>query len=139
MKVAVHGKAVQIWYDYGPLLTGKPSAPLGMKRVKIDCEKLHDWDSFHDIFSDKFGFPDFYGRNLGAWMDCMSYLDDPNSGMTKITCDKGEYILLELQNIQKFRKKYPDLYEAIIECSAFVNWRSLENGQFPLLMLSFYK
>jgi len=110
-----------------------------MKRIRIDCDKIQDWDSFHDIFAEKFGFPDFYGRNLDAWIDCMSYLDVPNSGMAKITCDKGEYILLELENIQNFQKKYPDLYKAIIECSAFVNWRSVEADQPPLLMLSFYK
>jgi len=76
---------------------------------------------------------------MDAWNDCMSYLDDPDSGMTKITCNKGEYILLELENIINFQKKYPDLYEAIIECSAFVNWRRVEADQTPLLMLSFYK
>ena len=110
-----------------------------MNRVKIDCSQIHDWDSFHDTFAQKFGFPDFYGRNMDAWIDCMSYLDDPESGMTKITCSKGDYIILELESIKDFQKKCPDLYEAIIECSAFVNWRSLEANEPPLLMLSFYK
>ena len=40
-----------------------------MKRVKIDCNKIKDWDSFHDIFAKEFGFPDFYGRNMDAWKD----------------------------------------------------------------------
>ena len=110
-----------------------------MKRVKIDCSKINDWDSFHNIFAEEFGFPGFYGRNMDAWIDCMSYLDEPDSGMTKITCEKGDYILLELENIEGFQKKFPDLYEAIIECSAFVNWRRVEAYRPPLLMLSFYK
>ena len=110
-----------------------------MNRVKIDCNQIHDWDSFHDVFAEKFGFPDFYGRNMDAWIDCMSYLDDPESGMTKITCSKRDYIIIELENIQNFQKIYPEIYEAIIECSAFVNLRSLEANEHPLLMLSFYK
>jgi hypothetical protein len=73
-----------------------------MKRVKIDCSKINDWVSFHNIFAEEFGFPSFYGRNMDAWIDCMSYLDDPDSGMTKITCEKGDYILLELENIEGF-------------------------------------
>jgi len=108
-----------------------------MRRVKIDCEGIRDWDSFHDTFAAGFGFPEFYGRNMNAWIGCMSYLDDPNSGMTKVTCDKGDYGLLELENTQRLRKEHPDLYEAIVACSAFVNWRCVEAGRTPLLMLSF--
>jgi len=110
-----------------------------MKRIKKDCNQIKDWESFHGVFAEHFEFPDFYGRNMDAWIDCMSYLDDPDSGMTKITCDRGEYIILELEIIQNFQKKYPNLYEAIIECFAFVNCRSLEADEPPLLMLSFYK
>ena len=110
-----------------------------MKRVKIDCSKIHDWESFHDTFSKPFGFPDFYGKNMNAWIDCMTYLDNPDSGMSKISCDKGDYILLELENIQPFQKRFANLYDAIIECSAFVNYRNVEVGENPLLMLSFSK
>lgn len=109
-----------------------------MNRVKIDCDQIKDWESFHDVFTENFGFPGYYGRNMNAWIDCMSYLDDPDSGMTKINCAKGEYVILELENVQNLRKQNSDIYEAIIECSAFVNWRSLEANEPPLLMLSFY-
>jgi hypothetical protein len=40
VKVAVHGKAVQIWYDYGPLLTGKRSAANGNVHMKNWPDKL---------------------------------------------------------------------------------------------------
>ena len=110
-----------------------------MTSVKIDCNKIHDWESFHDVFAENFGFPGFYGRNMNAWIDCMSYLDDPESGMTKVTCLTGDYIILALDNVRDFHKDTPDVYEAIIECAAFVNWRRLEANKLPLLMLSFYK
>jgi RNAse (barnase) inhibitor barstar len=35
-------------------------------KVTLDCDRIHDWDSFHDEFARIFGFPDFYGRNMIA-------------------------------------------------------------------------
>lgn len=34
--------------------------------VRIDCNLLLDWESFHDTFVQEFGFPDFYGRNMNG-------------------------------------------------------------------------
>ena len=75
---------------------------------------------------------------MNAWIDCMSSLADPDDGMTQIHCEKGKVITIELDNIQKFRSRCPEQYDAIIECTAFVNWRLIEAGQSPVLALSFY-
>ncbi len=91
------------------------------------------------MFAEVFGFPNFYGRNMDAWIDCMSYLDDPESGMTTITCKKGEYIVLDLAHVKEFKKRCPKIYDDLIECSSFVNWRSIEAGEPPLVMVSFYE
>ena len=48
-----------------------------MTVVRLDCDRITDWDSFHAVFAEVFGFPNFYGRNMNAWIDCMTYLDDP--------------------------------------------------------------
>ncbi|MHB9089565.1 MAG: barstar family protein [Thermoleophilia bacterium] len=97
-------------------------------------------ESFHDVFSRVFGLHDFYGRNMDvdAWIDCMTNLDDPGAGLSKITCEKGDYFVLRLNNMKAFREQCPQLYNDMIECSAFVNWRRMEKGDLPLLMLSFY-
>ncbi len=36
-------------------------------KVRIDTNRIVDWNSFHDVFAEAFGFPDFYGRNMNAW------------------------------------------------------------------------
>ena len=54
-----------------------------MVLVRIDTTKIRDWASFHDVFTEIFGFPDFYCRNMDAWVDCMTSLDDPAAGMSK--------------------------------------------------------
>jgi hypothetical protein len=109
-----------------------------MVRVKINCAEIQDWPSFHKVFAEKFGFPDFYGRNMDAWIDCLSDLDEPEAGMTNIHCPKGDYVLLELENVGEFRRKCPEQYRALIDCAAFVNYRNVEVGEHPLLMLSFH-
>ena len=105
--------------------------------IAIDCAKVRDWSSFHSEFASSFGFPDFYGRNMNAWIDCMTYLDDPESGMTNVHATKGHVLTLQLENVAPFHASYPELYAAIIEASAFVNWRRLEVGDPAILAISF--
>lgn len=105
--------------------------------VEIDCSQISDRDSFHDLFSEKFGFPDFYGRNMDAWIDCMSSLSDPEDGMTKIHCTNGSVVTLYLRNMSVLKDNCPDIYAAILECSAFVNFRLIEVGEPPVLALAF--
>ncbi len=109
-----------------------------MKRIKIDADAIIDWETFYDVFANIFGFPDFYGRNMDAWNDCMTHLDDPSDRMSAVTCAKGDYFVLELVHVTSFRKRCPEQYDALVECTAFVNWRRLERGDTPLLMLSYY-
>lgn len=109
-----------------------------LKIVEINCNNIADWDTFHDEFSQVFGFPDFYGRNMDAWNDCMSYLSDPEAQMTTVHCEEGNVITLVLKNIKIFKTRCPEQYDAFIECSAFVNWRLIDDGYSPVLALSFY-
>src|SRR5262245_17924374 len=67
--------------------------------VRIDTTKICDWASFHDVFSETFGFPDFYGRNMDAWIDCMTSLDDPGAGMSKIHAPEGSMVTLQLDGV----------------------------------------
>jgi len=42
------------------------------ENVHIDGSKISDWGTFHHHFSEVFGLPGFYGRNMDAWIDCMT-------------------------------------------------------------------
>ncbi len=48
--------------------------------VIIDCAKIKSANDLHDAFDRIFGFPEYYGRNMDAWIDCMSCIDDPDAG-----------------------------------------------------------
>jgi hypothetical protein len=108
------------------------------KNVSIDASRIIDWDSFHDTFAEAFGFPGFYGRNLDAWIDCMTYLDDPGAGMSSIHVTSGDVVVLCILAAADFRKRCPDIYSALVECSSFVNYRRIERDEQAVLALSFY-
>jgi RNAse (barnase) inhibitor barstar len=107
--------------------------------VKMACARIVDWDSFHDVFCEALGFPDFYGRNMNAWIDCMTYLDDPNSAMTTVHAPPGGVITIELIDVAEFIERCPEQYAALIECAAFVNWRRIEQNEEPVVAFSFHK
>lgn len=108
------------------------------KNVSIDTSRISDWDSFHDSFADTFGFPGFYGRNMDAWIDCMTCLDEPNSGMTSVHVAPGDVVVLCISGVNDFRKRCSEIFDALVECSSFVNYRRIEKGAPAVLALSFY-
>ena len=110
-----------------------------MKLVKLDTRPIVDWETFHSVFKEVFGFPDFYGRNMNAWIDCMTHLDDPSAGMSRIHVSSGDVLVLGLDDVDAFASRCPEQYRAIIECTAFVNWRRIERGEPAISALSFYK
>jgi hypothetical protein len=107
--------------------------------VRVDARRITDWESFHDVFASSFGFPEFYGRNMSAWIDCMSYLDEPASGMTAVTVPTGGVLTLQLDGIDEFASSCPEQYSALVECAAFVNWRRSSQGAPAVLALAFQK
>lgn len=111
---------------------------LNMKTVIVDSSQILNRSSFHRYFWELFGFPDYYGENMDAWIDCMTFLDAKESGMTtKIWVDKGELIVLKLENVDQLKNHAMDMYLDLIECSAFVNYRRIEAGEAPLIILAF--
>lgn len=105
--------------------------------AKIDCSQIRDWPSFHDEFNRVFEFPRFYGRNMDAWIDCMTHIDAPEDELSGIHCACGTVLTIELDQVQEFKSRCPEQYSAILECSAFVNWRRIERGSQAVLALSF--
>jgi hypothetical protein len=107
--------------------------------VKLDTRRITSWNTFHEVFAEVFGFPDFYGRNMDAWIDCMTCLDDPAAGMSSVHAVPGGVVTLELEHVNEFMIRCPDQYTAVVECAAFVNWRRIQTGHDPVLALSFFK
>jgi RNAse (barnase) inhibitor barstar len=96
------------------------------------------WEAFHNHFARTFGFPDFYGRNMNAWIDCMGDLDSPENGMTKnISVKKGESLELVIYNSKELVMNNREIYNALVECTESNNQRRREVGEVLLINLTF--
>jgi hypothetical protein len=108
-----------------------------MRMVTLDTRQIRDWPTFHDVVAKAFGFPEFYGRNMDAWIDCMTSLDSPEDGMPNVHAEPGGVLVLQLDHVADFMKRCRQQYDSLVECAAFVNWRRIDVGEPPVLILSY--
>lgn len=101
--------------------------------IHIDCSEIVDWPSFHSEFAKALGFPDFYGRNGDAWIDCMTRLDE---NFSQVSVQPGQIVTVQLDNAGALKERCPEILFEVFEMSAFVNWRRLENGESSILCVS---
>lgn len=89
----------------------------------IDGAKIRDWDSFHDEFQARMGFFAGYGRNLDAWIDCMSdmYTNGEYKSLTRFDLDEGDAFLLRIENAGTWRRNDPESFNTFIEMSLKCN------------------
>ena len=96
-------------------------------------------EEFHVEFNNVMGFPSFYGNNMNAWIDCMTSVDVPEDGLiTKNFINKGELLVLKICNINEMIKNCPIAYDCLVDGVAFVNYRRMEVGENPVLILSYF-
>jgi len=107
-----------------------------MATIRLKTNEITDWTTFHSVCKQAMGFPDFYGNNMNAWIDCLTYLDEDDQ-MTKFTLAENERLEIEISETIQFKTQTPEIYDALITCSAFVNQRYLEQGKQPKLSLIF--
>ncbi|WP_334223392.1 barstar family protein [Olleya namhaensis] len=94
-----------------------------MITFKINGRKLKDWKSFHSEFKTELNFTDYYGENMDAWIDCIDELTEKPT-------------LLQIENGKYLKENAPELLNAILECGAFVNYRKIEIGENPNLLIA---
>lgn len=103
--------------------------------VLISTNLIVDWETFHDVFAQALGFPSFYGRNMNAWIDCMTSADEPDAQMMTRAVQPGELLTLQIDDASDFADRCPEHFKALIECAAFVNYRRVAVGRTPVLSL----
>ncbi len=74
---------------------------LKSKTLQIDFQNINTYYDFHNHLQVIFGFPDFYGKNIHALIDCLSDLRIPGADDTVMVTTRlaiDEIIVLELKN-----------------------------------------
>lgn len=105
-----------------------------MPTVRLDGRQIGSWPAFHDACRSAFGFPDFYGCNMSAWIDCLSGLRD-DDGMSAFVLAPEDVLEIEVLHADTLRRQAPDILDALQECTDEVNERYMENGEKPALSL----
>lgn len=105
-----------------------------MATARLDGNRIADWPSFHAESKEAFGFPDFYGNSMDAWIDCLSYLRD-EEGMSKFRLAEDEVLRIELLGAEDLRKRQPEIVDELAFCIAEINERYADYGEKPALEL----
>lgn len=105
-----------------------------MAGVRLDGAAIADWPTFHQACKTAFGFPDFYGGNMDAWVDCMSYLRD-DDGMTRFKLQENEVLTITITNAGALRAAAPEILDDLQFCIEAINDRYTDYGEKPALAL----
>jgi hypothetical protein len=105
-----------------------------MAIVQLNGAVITDSDSFHTECQQAFGFPEFYGRNMDAWVDCLSYLRD-DEGMSKFRLKPDEILQIEVLQADTLHKQAPHILEEMEFCIIGINERYVDYGEKPALSL----
>lgn len=105
-----------------------------MASAELNGGAILGWDTFHSECRQAFGFPEFYGNTMDAWVDCLSYLRDED-GMTKFRLKPNEVLEIVVKDAAAMRERVPDLLEEMAFCIAGINERYEDYGEKPALAL----
>lgn len=93
--------------------------------IKIDLSSINSWDDFHNHFIENYNFPNYYGRNMDAWIDVM---DEYYTGLSLILIKNPGYTFSSDRN--------PYL-SALLDCTAFINYRRRTDKERSYFIVSF--
>lgn len=94
--------------------------------VSIDGSRIQNFDSFHQVFKEVFGFPEFYGENMNAWIDCMGDIHQ-DTGMSRVLLPGDTALIIEVTNTDHIKRRDPEVLEALADCTAFVNTERIKH------------
>lgn len=106
-----------------------------MATATLNGAAITDFATFHSACRAAFGFPDFYGDNMDAWVDCLSYLRD-DDGMTKFRLKPNEVLEIIVTDAAAMQAAAPDIVEEITYCIGGINERYEDYGEKPALKLT---
>jgi hypothetical protein len=100
--------------------------------LEINFSNVCDLDSMHELLKERFGFPDFYGKNVNALIDCWSSLRRPEDGMTSICLGFDEVLNLTIRSLPMDNLMILNHFLIAVEA---VNQRNIETQYPPSICL----
>jgi hypothetical protein len=73
---------------------------------------------------------------MNAWIDCLTYLD-LGDGMSRFHLRPGEQLVVEIPETKDLMRRAPNVVAGLIEGTAAVNQRHIDDGKAPMIALVF--
>ena len=90
--------------------------PIKENQIILDFTGVKDWWKIHEILKEKFGLPDYYGKNWSALWDCLDglFLDDGEVvvkiyGFNSFDEELREYCNKMLEVFDRVHKETPNI------------------------------
>ena len=83
-----------------------------MKQITIDCAGIATSPEFHQVIAAAMDFPDYYGKNLDALMDCLTEIGEDM-----------ELVLLNWHKLECNLKDYSGRILSVFQCACQENSR----------------
>ena len=68
--------------------------------IEIDCSGMTEL-ALNIKMKELLGFPDFYGMNWDAMIDCLSYMRQPSAGMSSVALNDDEALVIYCKNLSE--------------------------------------
>lgn len=91
----------------------------GYRVVALDAATWRGAADFHDAARRAFGFPDYYGANFAAWIDCLGDLDVPHDGG----------VAIQIRRFDSFVRADPRLAQMLLDSFESISRRFLVTGR----------
>ena len=91
----------------------------GYQIDEFDCATWHAEPDFHTDIAARLAFPDYYGRNLNAFNDCIGDIEVPDAG--------GKAIVF--RRFDLFAQRQPRVAQVILDIMASASWHHLLFGR----------
>ncbi len=100
--------------------------------LSIDFKDVDTLDKMHEKLKQAFGFPDFYGANFNALIDCLSGIRYPEYGMSELTIGENEILNLMIKN---FPYDDESIIKTFFVAIKYVNAKYILNEESPSIHL----
>ncbi|MEZ4364420.1 MAG: HutD family protein [Kofleriaceae bacterium] len=101
--------------------------------VSIEGGELESTGGVDEVLARAFGIPQELAGGFDALVDCLSYVDVPEAGMTRVHTRPGGIIVVEVHDAERVAAP---VFAYLVELIAFVNFRLRERGGNAVLTLS---
>ncbi len=96
------------------------------KSIYIDFKEITELSDLHEKLKVELGFPDFYGMNVNALIDCLQSMRFPEEGMSNVVLGEEEVLTLELKNFSNAKML---LLNSLLVAVEAVNQREMDRNR----------